>query len=254
MTPEIYKLRAKASAKEEYRNFFYGELDREVAPLMELLGDEAVLVPECYGSKRPRLRGWLQLRHATLDPYYFKALEASVIDGGNLGVLLGKASGNLCTVDLDNAAALEAFLVKNPRMGETLCSTGSGIGAQFWLRIRGYYTPRVLKISVTERLAERYGGIPKNPDTGTYDVGEFRGGQKSTIWGVHSSKKAYRILTQRRPIEIAMEEILLPMGWKLRPIRPTEFGPVEVLTEADLINAADRKRAERKWRGGGGSH
>ena len=253
-TTEIYKLRGTASARAEYQDYFFRELDREVAPLLELLGSEALLIPEVYGEKRPRLRGWNRLAHASLDNYYFRMLEASVIEGGNLGVLLGEPSGNLCTVDLDRAEALEPFLDKNPRLRETLSSTGSGVGAQFWMRIRGYYIPKVLKISVTEHLAKKYGGVAKNPDTGTYDIGEWRGGQKSTIWGRHSSGKDYEILTRKKPIEVTMEEILLPVGWRLRLIRPTEFGPPAGLTEADQINAADRRRAAKKWRGGGGSH
>jgi hypothetical protein len=253
-TPEIYKLIGGASARAEYWDYFYGELDRVVAPLLELLGEETLLIPEACGEKRPRMRGWNRLTKDRLDDYYFKSLEASVIAGGNLGVLLGKPSGNLCTVDLDRAEAIEPFLAKNPRLEETLSSTGSGVGAQFWMRIRGYYTPKVLKISVTEHLAEKYGGVERNPDTGTYDIGEWRGGQKSTIWGRHSSGKDYRILMRKQPIEIAMEEILLPVGWHLRLIRPSEFGPIAEETEAGRINATARRREARKWRGGGGSH
>lgn len=253
-TPEFYKLVNSASAKAEGQAYFFGELDRVVAPLLELLGDETLLVPEVYGEKRPRLRGWNRLTSASLDDYYFKMLEESVLAGGNLGVLLGEPSGNLCTVDLDREEAITPFLGKNPRLRETLSSTGSGVGAQFWLRIRGYYIPKVLKISVTERLAAKYGGVPRNPDTGTYDVGEWRGGQKSTIWGRHESGRDYEILTRAKPVEVTMEEISLPSGWSLRPIRPSEFGPERVLTEDERINAADRRRAGRKWRGGGGSH
>jgi hypothetical protein len=253
--PNIYKLGGGASASTEYWDYFYGELNRVVAPLLELLGEETLLIPEVYGKKCPRLRGWNRLTHASLDDYYFKVLKDSVIEGGNLGVLLGEASGNLCTVDLDREEAVEPFLAKNPRIGETLSSTGSGIGAQFWMRIRGYYIPKVLKISVTEHLAKRYGGVARNPDTGTYDIGEWRGGQKSTIWGAHSRRRDYEILVREKPIEVTMEEILLPTGWRLRPIRPTEFGPADVLAEDERINVADRRRvARREWRGGGGSH
>jgi hypothetical protein len=253
----IYKLINSPSAKAEYQDYFFGELDWIVAPLLELLGNEVLLIPEVKGKKKPRLRGWNRLRHGSLDDYYFKSLEASVIEGGNLGVLLGKPSGNLCTVDLDRAEAIEPFLAKNPRLADTLTSTGSGVGAQFWLRIRGYYTPKVLKISVTEHLAEKYGGVERNPDTGTYDIGEWRGGQKSTIWGWHESgRRDYEILVREKPVELTMEEILLPKGWCLRLLRPTEFGLVawEDLTEDERINAADRRRAARRWRGGGGSH
>jgi len=257
MTPTIHRQRTTASAAEEYLDYFRRELDREVGPLLELLGSEALLIPEVYGSKKPWLGGWNALTHAALDdnPYYFAALEASVIAGGNLGVLLGAVSGNLCTVDLDRAEAVEPFLRKNPRMEETLASTGSGIGARFWLRIRGPYAAKVLKISVTEHLASKYGGVPRNPDTGTFDIGEWRGGQKSTIWGAHESGRPYEILVRAKPIELSMEEILLPVGWGLRLIRPTEFGWTNTVpTEADRINEADRKRAARRWRGGGGSH
>jgi hypothetical protein len=111
---------------------------------------------------------------------------------------------------------------------------------------------------VTERLAARYGGVPRNPATGTYDVGEWRGGQKSTIYGVHESGRSYEILVRAKPVELTMEEILLPMGWKLRFIRPTEFGPVDdddgLTPEAALIAKADRRVVARGWRGGGGSH
>jgi hypothetical protein len=261
---EIYKIRDRAAAWTEYWDYFFGELNREVAPLLELLGSEALLIPEIFGGKRPRLRGWNALTHEALaDPahYYFRALADAVLAGGNIGVLLGKVSGDLCTVDLDREEAVEPFLRKNPRLRSTLFSTGSGVGGQFWLRIReGYYIPKVLKICVTESLAARYGGVARNPATGTFDIGEWRGGQKSTIWGVHESGTAYRILVRAKPIELTMEEILLPVGWRLRFIRPTEFGPVEgddcgLTPEAALIAKADRRVAERRrWRGGGGSH
>jgi hypothetical protein len=129
-------------------------------------------------------------------------------------------------------------------------NSGSGYGATT--------PPRVLKISVTERLASKYGGVPRNPATGTFDIGEWRGGQKSTIWGVHESGTVYRILVREKPVELTLEEILLPYGWRLRLIRPTEFGPWDPeddeTTEAGRIRAADRRVAERRWRGGGGSH
>jgi hypothetical protein len=248
--------RMTASERAEVENYFFLELDREIAPLLELLGSEALLVPEVRGQKKPRLRGWLALTHEALaDPshYYFRAFADAVFAGGNMGMLLGKVSGNLCTVDLDCEAAVEPFLKKNPRLRETLRSTGSGVGAQFWVRIReGYYPPKVMKLCVTERIAARYGGVPRNPATGTYDIGEWRGGQKSTIWGVHESGRAYRILVPAKPVVLTMEELVLPAGWRLRLIRPTEFGPVgdddegEVLTEKDRIARDDRRVATRK--------
>ena len=107
MTPDVHKLIGSPSAKAQYQDYFFRELDRVVAPLLELLGPEALLIPEVLGKKKPRLRGWNALTHATLTDYYFKALEAPVIAGGNLGVLLGAPSGNLCTVDLDREEAVD---------------------------------------------------------------------------------------------------------------------------------------------------
>jgi hypothetical protein len=252
------------SAQAEIRDHLFQELDREVAPLLELLGPDTLLIPEVYGGKRPRLRGWAELTHEALradaNHYYYRVLADAVFERGNLGVLLGEASGRLCAVDLDREEAVEPWLRKNPRLEETFRSTGSGRGCQFWVRIAegSYYVPRVLKISVTEHLAARYGGVPRNPDTGTFDIGEWRGGQKSTIWGRHPSGRAYEILVRAKPVELTMEELELPTGWRLRFIRPTEFGPWDAAddetTEAGRIRAADRRVANSRWRGGGGSH
>jgi hypothetical protein len=249
ITPEMYQLLAN---REEGQEYFLAEVDRALAPLMGLLGD-VVFIPEHFKDKRPRLCGWNRLTQDSLTDDYFRALEASIIEGGNIGVLLSKPSGNLCTVDLDFQLAVEPFLLDNPRLRKTLASTGSGVGAQFWIRVSGYYLPKVLKLSVTEALAKKY-QVPQNPYTQTYDVGEWRGGQKSTIWGVHPSGKEYRILTPNPPIEISMDEIVPPRGWRLREIRPTEFGPVAP-TEEELINSTrENREAKKQWRGGGGSH
>jgi hypothetical protein len=139
MTPrELAKIRNRPSARAEVQGHLFLELDRVVAPLLDLLGSEALLIPEVLGKKKPRLRGWNRLTHEALaDPshYYFQALADAVLAGGNLGVLLGETSGRLCAIDLDREEAVEPFLRKNPGLRETLRSTGSGVGAQFWVRI-----------------------------------------------------------------------------------------------------------------------
>jgi hypothetical protein len=113
------------------------------------------------------------------------------------------------------------------------------------------------RLSVTEKIGQEY-EVSRKQETGTYDVGEWRGGQKSTIWGVHPNGSQYKILIRQPAIEMSMDELVMPRGWKLREIRPCEFGPVEVLkSEDDLINESAHKMDEnraRKWRGGGGSH
>jgi hypothetical protein len=228
------------------------EANRVMDPLVALLGDDVLFIPEYRQEKRPRLAGWNKLTYNNLPGHYFTALADSLCDGGNLGILLGAPSGNVCALDLDYDRAVEPFLVDNPKLRETLCTTGSGVGAQFWLQMLGSYEPKVLKISVTATLAKRY-NVPINPITETYDVGEWRGAQKSTIWGIHANGQSYRMLVERPVIEIRFNEISLPLGWRLRKIRPTEFGPAPT-TENDLIESTARNREAKKWRGGGGSH
>jgi len=190
---ELAKISNRASARSEVQSHLFLELDREVKPLLELLGNEALLVPEVCGKKKPRLRGWNTLTHeAIADPshYYYRALADAVLAGGNLGVLLGAPSGNLCAVDLDREEAIEPFLRKNPRLEETLRSTGSGVGAQFWVRIRGYYTPpgsqdlryRASRLEVRRRPSEsrdrhlRYRGVARGSEV--HDLGRTRVGNR----------------------------------------------------------------------------
>jgi hypothetical protein len=251
----IYKLIYSKSAGEEAQEYQKTELLRVLNPLWELLGD-VLFIPEFFQEKGPRLRGWNTLTFDTLPDYWFKALGDSINEGGNLGVLLGPPSGGVCAVDIDYAAAVEPFLADNPRLRKTLTSTGSGIGAQFWVRMTGDYIPKVRKLTVTETIAKKF-GIKQNSYTQTYDVGEWRGAQKSTIWGVHANGEPYKILTRVPVIELSdMNELRLPRGWDLRPLRPTEFGQVddEPADPNNLPNETARRRENKKWRGGGGSH
>jgi hypothetical protein len=73
MIPTIHRQRTTPAAAKEYLDYFHRELDREVGLLLELLGSEALLIPEIYGGKRPRLRGWNQLTHAALDSLLYIA-------------------------------------------------------------------------------------------------------------------------------------------------------------------------------------
>src|SRR4051794_13377190 len=58
-------------------------------------------IPIPYGTKRPVLEGWqqLRLREDTVDRYFNGAAQ-------NIGVILGRASGGLVDVDLDCPEAL----------------------------------------------------------------------------------------------------------------------------------------------------
>ena len=87
-----------------------------VAKLRNLLGQDVVLLPVIRGQKAPSLTSWQRTSVADMDsPEYLLSLSQ-----GNIGVLLGEASGNICTVDIDDDAAVEPFLELNPTLRYTL--------------------------------------------------------------------------------------------------------------------------------------
>ncbi len=69
-----------------------------VAHLRALLGRDVVLLPIPKGEKGPKLKEWQKTRHEVMeDPAYLGRLQQ-----GNIGVLLGKVSGDLCAIDIDD--------------------------------------------------------------------------------------------------------------------------------------------------------
>ncbi len=165
-----------------------------VAELRELLGQDVVLLPIPTGKKGPQLSGW---QNTTLDrmndPAYVAQLRA-----GNIGVLLGAASGGLCAIDIDDDDEVQPFLALNPRLTSTLRTTGAR-GAQVWVRLIGEY-PKLTKLKTTD------GG----------GWGEWRcdGGQ-SVIHGVHPDGMNYQRVVPVRPVEIAFGDIHWPEHLKL---------------------------------------
>lgn len=97
--------------------------------------------------------------------------------GGNIGVLLGAASDNLTTIDIDDDAMVAPFLELNPFLANTLRTRGAR-GCQFWLRTRGPYPERIYKVRDHNGLM----------------VAEWRGGggAQSVIFGVHPNGNTYR--------------------------------------------------------------
>ena len=65
--------------------------------IIERIG-AAVLLSIPRGKKEPRRPGWQKLTLADMTPAYL----ASLNHGGNIGILLGKASEGLCTIDCDD--------------------------------------------------------------------------------------------------------------------------------------------------------
>ncbi len=179
-----------------------------VTELRELLGQDVVLLPIPTREKGPRISGW---QNTTLDRLSDEAYVA-LLRTGNIGVLLGHASGGLCAIDIDDEDEVQPFLASNPLLTSTLRTKGAR-GAQLWVRITGEY-PKLTKIKTVD------GG----------DWGEWRcdGGQ-SVIHGIHPDGMDYRRLVDVPPVEIIFDEIHWPEHLKL----PWVKDDFDLLVDAD---------------------
>ena len=175
--------------------------------LHTLVGKRAVLLPLKLGSKAPKENDWQKTTfEQTQKPSYQKRLLEALRQGGNIGVVLGSASGNLCTIDIDTDAEIEPFLALNPKLASTLRTDGAN-GCQIWVRIVGEYPAR----RVNSKL--------KVPGTDNKkSVAEWRGGNgiQSVIYGKHPQLKPkvrYRFAVEVPTVEAAFDEIIWPERW-----------------------------------------
>ena len=74
------------------------------------------------------------------EPVYLKRLSR-----GNIGVLLGKPSSGLCSIDIDADDQLEPFLDLNPKLRESFRTRGAR-GANVWVQVLGPY-PRLTTLT-----------------------------------------------------------------------------------------------------------
>lgn len=170
------------------------EAQDTVAMLRNLLGHDVVLLPIVRGDKKPSLPSWQRTTLADME----NAEYLSALQRGNIGVLLGEVSGNLCAIDIDDDAAVEPFLELNPNLRNTLRSKGAR-GQQVWLRVTGDY-PKLSKL--VSPAGEPWG--------------EWRaGGGQSVIHGVHPSGTNYQLIHEAAPIEVRFEDIVWPDTLKL---------------------------------------
>ena len=111
-----------------------------VKMLSRLLGPDVVLLPVWAKSKKPKDSNWTKLTSKDMQsPRHLHQLHYS-----NIGVLLGKASGGLCTIDIDSDELVGEFLKANPLLKQTLQSKGQR-GQNFWVKAKGDY-PSTKKI------------------------------------------------------------------------------------------------------------
>ena len=176
-------------------------MNNTAAALQKLLGDDVVLLPVPRGEKKCVVRGWPNFTIERMrDPSYL----ASLNHDGNIGVLLGKNSSGICTIDIDRDKDVELFLEGNAKLRGTL-TTRRGRGCNFWLRIKGVYPPL---------------GTIRDQDGS--EIGEWRAtGGQTVIHGEARDReppytsRSYAIIRRSAPIEMEFKAIVWPENWAL---------------------------------------
>ena len=127
----------------------------ELPPLQRILAltGPALLLPWPRGSKgAPRRWGHMQLALMD-DRVHLSLLEKA----GNIGVALGKVSGGLVSIDIDQDERVPEFLELNPLLSETLRTKGAR-GCNVWVRMKGDYPP-THKLKDKGRRSASFGAI-----------------------------------------------------------------------------------------------
>jgi P4 family phage/plasmid primase-like protien len=198
----------------------------KVQRLLRLLGaDEGrgrtpVLVAIPAKQKGPVTPGWSA---ATWDEHMQDAgYLASVEAAGNFGVILGKQSGPLATIDIDVDESVGPFLEANPRLRNGLRTRGSK-GCQIWMWlmpddelrfagpdwVRGFPDRRMnlAHISAVKEVPDGQGGTKKTPLV----VMEWRAGaNQSVVQGIHPDGMCYQMVVEAPPVEISFRDIVWP--------------------------------------------
>lgn len=190
--------------------------------LLDLLGDEVVLLRCNKGEKGARWKGWQDAKAEMMrDPRYLRALDRDQ----NIAVLLGKASGGLCSIDIDDDESVEPFLELNPLLRSTLRSRGKR-GCNLWVRIKGDFPPTA---------------VLKRSDGQAW--GEWRADRSCTmIDGFHPDGMRYERSPEVPPLVVAFsginwpDELILP--WETnsdrREARPAAAGGEWKWTEKEV--------------------
>jgi hypothetical protein len=127
----------------------------------------------------------------------------------NTGILLGQPSDNLCPIDFDTNAAVEAFLQINAVYRTTLRTRGEQ-GEQLWAYVEGNRPHKVEGLFVNENSPLAVGARKLAKD-GKVAIGEFRAeGGQSVLRGIHPSGCHYSWIVANPPITIDFDEIRWP--------------------------------------------
>jgi hypothetical protein len=172
-----------------------------IAKIRRMIGQDVLLLPWPKGSKGTKRR-WKHLTIAAmLDPKYLAKLNRAA----NIGVVLGKVSGGLCSIDIDDEELVEPFLKLNPFLAGTLRTKGAR-GCNFWVRLLGDY-PRKFGIKANGNPAGEFRSFPNS---------------QTIIHGTHPDEMNYRILNEAPPIEITFDQLTFPVGTRTERTERTE--------------------------------
>lgn len=179
-----------------------------VSRLQRTFGMDVVFIPVPEGKKGPQMKGFPDFTIEKMsDPAYLSQLEK-----GNIAALVGPNSGDLVSIDFDDAEAFAQFEQLNPDISKTTKSFGAR-GLNLWLVIDGVYPTSVIN------LFRENGGA----------AGEWRGGGGVTVVdGKHPSGCEYRVDSAFPVKSISFDEIKWPESWEKCP---GKADPFVVLTE-----------------------
>jgi hypothetical protein len=209
---------------------------------------QVVLLPIPLGTKKPQLKGWQKLTFEdSRAPAHREKLKAAMARGGNIGILLGKASGGLMAIDLDGDDYADSFLELNPQLANTTRTRGKK-GCQLWVRTKpgtNYPNGQGFYALLTHK-GEKFGEWRC--------AGDGKGAQ-SVIFGQHPEGPRYQIEVEARPLEIDFQTIRWPSEVKLPWEEEEEPEKSEEELAADAVCAAldayyDQARKEYALREG----
>ena len=192
--------------------------------LQELIGQDVVLLPVWDKSKKPKDTNWTKLTIQDMQ----NSRHLHLLRCSNIGVLLGKASGGLCSIDIDSDELAGEFLKANPLLKQTLQSKGQR-GQNFWVKIKGEYPP-------TKKMR-------RNDEA----IGEWRAdGSQTVIHGTHPCGQPYCILQQTAPVEIAFEQIQWPKGWSIKITGKPQQQPTLLSAQSTPVGTSDQAKIPNK--------
>ena len=156
--------------------------------IVRLLGDRALLIPIPPRHKGPK-RPWKDVPQTAMrNPAHIRQLSR-----GNIGVVMGKRSGGICSIDIDHDDEAQRFLDLNPDLAKSLRTKGAR-GENIWLQMLGPY-PSLSAIRTTAAAP----------------WGEWRSdGGQTVIYGIHPNGERYAFINEVKPSCVHFGEIVWP--------------------------------------------